>query len=397
MAISMTKLLIVTDRFPGEQMSGGALKTKKLIDYLGRWFDLRVLCLSIDQIGGQSSLPSVTTLPLKSSQFRPSLLNLLMSYAVGCPLSVFRNRTHVASRTYEHLFDWCDMVLIDHFFMFDYIPKNFDKHIVLHQHNAEYVLWSRQAENEKNFLRQQLLNLEKRRVLDYERKISLESDLVLAAPNDILALQRIGVPPHKFQKTLHLGDDSLLATAPPDFASIGPQLCFLGGLNWSANFDSLMWFLEECWDQILEKNESVILNIVGACDAEVRSKLSKYRNLIVHGYVDDLDSIMSQVKVFISPLRYGSGMKVKNITALYKGLPIVTTSVGAEGIEIEDSVHAEIADSPEAFVQRIFGLLQDNEKCFALSVRARELAKRRYSWDSHMQKIRQALDSVVRA
>lgn len=391
----MKKILLVTDRLPGDRMSGGALKTKKMIEHLGEWYQLKILCLSVSDTTQEKAQPDVTVLPLSSNQFAASPSNLLKSYFLKVPLSVARNRSYVSVDEYDHLFKWCDLVIIDHFFMYSYVPESFGKKVVLHQHNAEYVLWCRKYENEKNIIKRNIMKLECRRVQSYEQKICTSANLVLAAPNDILALSKLGIPLEKFKETLHLGDDSLLATDVSNISELDPQLCFLGGLSWHANLDGLNWFLENCWETLCGIDNNIVLNVIGECDESIRIKLGKYHNVILHGYVDNLNDVLSNVRVFVSPLLYGSGMKVKNITALYKGLPIVTTSVGAEGIELQDSVNSFIADSPSLFVQRVAELLADDYKSQLMAQSARNLALNKYSWGVHLNQIRSNLDELL--
>ncbi|MDT8823875.1 glycosyltransferase family 4 protein [Vibrio vulnificus] len=385
------KILFLTPRYPHVIDGGGLLKTKKLIDFFNINTNLTVVSLntSITSIVKDAN---VVEFPLCELTYKPSFYNLLRSYFYRIPLSIVRNQSFEMVAELDKYLSWCDIVFVDHFIMFQYIPKDFSKRIYLHEHNAEFKIWERSSSNEKNLAKKILLLLESVRVKYYERSICRKSHLVFASPNDREALVDIGVPEPLLRNTYHLGDDSMIEQPDIIFSDSNKNLVFLGNLDWGPNLDGISWFLEDMWSTILDKHPDLVLNIVGKASDESAKYLKCFKNVKVHGFVNDLNTVLSQARVFIAPLRYGSGMKVKNITALYRGIPLVTTSVGAEGIKLENGVNSFIADDKCSFINRIFELIESDDLCISLSNNARALAKKNYLWSANLDLMLQEMN-----
>ncbi|MBI3774547.1 MAG: hypothetical protein HY273_03180 [Gammaproteobacteria bacterium] len=156
-----------------------------------------------------------------------------------------------------------DVIFIDHFLMFQYVPDAFRGRVVLHQHNAEYVMWRRFAEFDAHRLRRMVVRMESARVRNYEARIGARAHAILAAPNDIEALVELGLPREKFVETLHLGDEHLLDAPDIDFAQTELALLCVGTLDWEANRDGLLWFLHDVWPQLKQRFPALRFTVIG--------------------------------------------------------------------------------------------------------------------------------------
>ncbi|GDX07045.1 glycosyltransferase [Buttiauxella sp. A111] len=384
------KLLLLTSRYPYSVDSGGLVKTRKIIEHLSGEFDLKIFTLNSEK-NTINFFDNVTEIPLSKSKYNKNALNLFFSYLFNKPLSVYRNANDSSGHILNELLVWCDAILVDHFFMFQYVPGEFNKPIFLHQHNAEFKLWERTASKEKNPLKKALLHFESVRVKQYEKKICNIADVIFASPNDITELEGLGVSKQKFEITYHLGDDSMLRYEISKFDVLDNTIAFIGNLNWNPNRDGVFWFLNDIWPQILKKNKDAKFYIIGSIPEKEKHLISKYQSVIFCGFVEDLNTILEKVKVFVSPLRFGSGMKVKNITALYRGLPIVTTRIGAEGIYLENNYNSIICDDPDQFASSVNELLNNSLKCEMLAKNAKDTALDKYSWDKNLKKMSKAI------
>ncbi len=373
------------------------MKTHKLIEKLTtepcvnlRVFSLRVdssEAASFDKYSDDDIGRDVYEEILSCSKYRPNFYNLLKSYISRVPLSVYRNSVYPTERLDSWL-NWCDIVIVDHFFMFQYIPPRFNKKVILHEHNAEYILWTRRAETEKNFLKKVLLYMEAKRVRCYESEICSRASAVLASPNDIQELSKLEIDKEKFFLTYHLGDDSMLHDTKnsADILVDDNKVTFLGDFGWDPNYDGILWFLEYVWGKVLVEKPDAVLHLVGNCNESQRSVFRRYTNVFIHGFVENVGDVLLGSRCFISPLRYGSGMKVKNITALYCGLPIVTTSVGAEGIDLEHGINAFICDDSDEFASQVLKVMSCKIIYETVKSRAVLLAESKYSWNSNLDK-----------
>lgn len=131
----------------------------------------------------------------------------------------------------------------------------------------------------------------------------------------------------------------------------GPvTLLWLGGFDWPPNLEGMVWFLREVWPRLAASEEpSYRLEIAGANPPARISEHHDGERVVVHGYVDDITDMKDRADVFIAPLLSGGGVRVKVVEALAAGIPVVTTSKGAEGLAVEVGRDLLVADTPEAF------------------------------------------------
>lgn len=375
-------ILLLTPKFPKEVDGGGLLKTKKLIEFMSSKHNIKVLSLDLD-------VKSVTTegfnikIPLSKKKYNPSFFNLLKSYLSKTPLSIYRNSAYIDPCLLSELYSWCDFVVIDHYLMCQYVNFDLDKKIILHEHNAEYIIWKRFSRIEKNPLKKFFLFLEYIRVKKYERTVCNKSSVIYSAPNDAINLKSIGVS-KPIKKTYHLGDDSLLDKVVVNFEQAENNVAFLGNLQWGPNKDGVEWFIRKVLPKVRKEVSDIKVHIIGKVDTSFVKQFNGV-NVFFHGFVNDLSSMLSNVSVMISPLQYGSGMKVKNITSLYCGIPIVTTSIGSEGIDVVHGHSAFIADSPDEFSEYLIMLLKNKNTCKEIGSNGKRIAIEKYSWDANMK------------
>ncbi len=134
------------------------------------------------------------------------------------------------------------------------------------------------------------------------------------------------------------------------------RLTFVGPDVHTPNYNAIIWFLENCWTQLREADEEYTLEIVGLwSEYNIKKITSNYYGVSFRGYVDDLSDAIKG-SIMIVPIQIGSGIRMKILEASIRGIPFVSTSVGAEGIPVENGVHCFIADEPEVFVQSILKL-----------------------------------------
>lgn len=179
----------------------------------------------------------------------------------------------------------------------------------------------------------------------------------------------------------------------------GPEeragILFIGSFVHAPNTDGVLWFLREIYPLIKQKHPSVPFHIVGIDPPpEILGFAHKDPEIVVHGWVPDLSRLFRSSRVFVAPLRYGAGIKGKVGLAMSRGLPVVTTSVGAEGMELRSGMNCEIADAPEEFAKQTIRLLSDQDHWLRLSGQGQHHALRNSSTDDLPEKMRQIFESV---
>lgn len=171
------------------------------------------------------------------------------------------------------------------------------------------------------------------------------------------------------------------------------DLAFIGS-NSSPNIDGIKWFLETIWKEIKKKVTGVTLLIQGSVskNKDFRKFFESYSgdtNIHIQGYVENLDSVYAKTKICICPLRFGTGMKIKNIEAMAHGIPVVSTSVGLEGIRTGTNFRGY--DSVDAFVEIIERLLGEQSLYEEYREECRHLFEENHSNTYLMRKMEEVI------
>ena len=158
------------------------------------------------------------------------------------------------------------------------------------------------------------------------------------------------------------------------------RILFIGSMGYSANIDGVNWFLERIWSRVLRLVPEAHLQVVGRWNSDyVFTDIHKQPNVEICGFVEDATNHWKQADAFISPLRLGTGTRIKIIEAMSRGVPVVSTSVGIEGINVLPNVHALIADTPDHFAHSLLRLKSNPMLRSAMSSASYDLARSLYS------------------
>jgi glycosyltransferase involved in cell wall biosynthesis len=154
---------------------------------------------------------------------------------------------------------------------------------------------------------------------------------------------------------------------------------FLGGFWHTPNADAAIWFVKDIWPLILSKAPDCRFFIAGSNPGPDILALAKAPNVEVLGYVADLDPLYDSVRICVAPLRFGAGVKGKVGQSMAHGVPVVTTSIGAEGMQLQDGEQLLIADEPESFARHVLALLHDDALWTRTQTQARDFVQTRFS------------------
>jgi GT2 family glycosyltransferase/glycosyltransferase involved in cell wall biosynthesis len=164
------------------------------------------------------------------------------------------------------------------------------------------------------------------------------------------------------------------------------DLLFVGNFSHRPNIDAVLFFHKKIFPLIRKRLQGVRIFIVGNNPPEQIQRLNS-DNFIITGYVEDLSPFLRDARISINPLTYGAGMKGKIGEALSWGIPIVTTSIGAEGMNLKDDEDALIADDPKEFARKVVDLYHDKVKWKKLSNNGKRLVEQRWSPDAIQKRI----------
>jgi glycosyltransferase involved in cell wall biosynthesis len=152
------------------------------------------------------------------------------------------------------------------------------------------------------------------------------------------------------------------------------DIIFIGGFNHKPNEDAVVWFIENIFPLIKKNITEARFIILGSNPTETITKL-KSEDIIVTGFIKNIDPYFQNAKVFVAPIRYGAGLKGKIIHAMSFGLPIVTTSIGAEGMNLAKNEIVKVADNPKDFAKKVIELYLSNELWKVYSDKALDFVK----------------------
>jgi glycosyltransferase involved in cell wall biosynthesis len=261
--------------------------------------------------------------------------------------------------------------------------------LILDQHNAVHLIPKRLADGTSNPVKQIFLAREAHSLAVYEPEVCHRFDhVVWVTEEDRQAVATLPEPNTNGQ---------LSSTVIPicvDPTQVKPvvrdsnkqRITFLGGLHWPPNAEGILWFAKHVFPQVRAEVPEAVLTVVGksppaGLDGE---------GIEVTGYVTDLGPYLAETAVFIVPLHAGGGMRVKILDAWSWGLPIVSTTIGAEGIETQHEQNILITDTAPAFAQAVIRVISEPALAQRLSQGGRQAITNKYDW----QKIYPAWDEV---
>ncbi len=312
---------------------------------------------------GGALLNIFSDLPYTISKYRsPDFLRLLVKFTQDHPV---------------------DVVHIDHLHMAAYgvaLKRRSGPPIVLREHNVESVIMERYADHASNPAMRAYARLQQRRLRAYEsRMVGLYDACCPITPDDASKIR--GMNP---AARLHIVPGGVEASyfAAPDESAIAPDsIVFFGGMDWVPNRDAVLWFLEEIFPVVLKSRPEATLTIVGK---NVPDEVARHAGprVLMRGYVEDLRAEIQRHAVSIAPFRIGGGMRLKIIESFAMSVPVVSTTIGCEGIGASHGETILIGDTPGEFAAQLVRLLGDGGMRRTVREAAFALASARYRWDN---------------
>lgn len=265
---------------------------------------------------------------------------------------------------------------------------------VLNHHNVESLLFRRRAPFEKNVLAGGYLALQSRKLARVERRWYGAFDRNLfVSEADEKAARGEGVP--FAGEVVPNGVDTEYYR--PGAEGEEERVVWVGGLGWFPNRDAVAHLLREIWPRVRSARPRAKLDLVGSAPPALRPAGWEGEGIEVHGFVDDLRPLVARAKVFVVPIRVGGGTRLKILDAMAMGKAIVSTSIGAEGIDGRAGEDWVVADTPDGFAAAVVRLLDDDGARRRLGAAARALAESRYEWKVVGADFRRLYRDLVRA
>jgi glycosyltransferase involved in cell wall biosynthesis len=267
--------------------------------------------------------------------------------------------------------------------------------VVLDQHNAVFQVPDRLARHEVNPLKRALLAWEARKMARFEARICRRFDhVVWVTAEDRAALA--AVAGRGFEAT---GGRSTVIPicVDPSLSSVAMhranarRVTFLGGLHWPPNAEGALWFAREIWPRVRAQAPEAVLTIIGKDPPRSLTRLgAATAGVEVTGFVADPTALLSETAAFVVPLQAGGGMRVKILDAWSQRLPVISTRIGAEGLEARDGENLLLADDAASFARAVVRVLHEPTLATRLADGGLRTVEAHYDW----RRVYQAWDEV---
>jgi glycosyltransferase involved in cell wall biosynthesis len=265
---------------------------------------------------------------------------------------------------------------------------------ILVNHNVESLRLYRWMKIEKNLFKKVFLFYQYTKLCRFEKQMCLIFNrcIVVSEP-DCKTLEEMSGA--KNFVTLPNGVDTDYFRPKNNQRIIDKSLIWVGGMRYAYNSDAVNYFLDEIFPLIRSRIPDIKVFFIGGSPTSKLIKNSKSNPQIkVLGYVDDIRRYMDQTSVFIAPIRSGSGTKIKVLNALALEKPVVTTSIGAEGIKVNPDEDIMIGDTSQEFAFKTIYLLENPLKAKYIGKSGRKVIEKYYSWEKIGQMMYNIYDDV---
>lgn len=370
---------------------GGKIRTYEMLKQLKR--DHQVTYLTLDD--GASSADArekaseychkLVTVP---HQTRPKFsvgfyVELIQNLFSQLPYAVKKYQSAAMQEELLRLIeeDQPDVVVCDFLTPSVNVPEKLGCATVLFQHNVEAMIWRRHYETQANWLKRLYLYGQWRKMRAFERKECHRYDHVIAVSREDREMMR-----NDYQieavTDVPTGVDTNFFRPQSGRKPEPASLVFTGSMDWIPNVDAINWFCNEILPLIRAQVPNVKLTVVGRSPGRELLELSKRdSSVIVTGRVDDVRPYMENAAAYIVPIRIGGGTRLKIYEAMAMEKPMVSTTVGAEGLPLNDGEELLLADAPETFADAVVRVLTDPELANRLGQLSASRVRERFGWE----------------
>ena len=285
-----------------------------------------------------------------------------------------------------------DLVICADIYMLANIPSDLKIPVLLNKDDLTFVIVDQFSRSEQNPLKKAYARLEYHRIFRSELEgCSSVTRVLVCSEHDKEVLARLGIRTPISVVPNVVNVDSY----QPQTTGGSGTLLFVGAMDWLPNRDGVEYFLTEILPLVRKELDGFRFVVAGRNPPEdFRLRFADVPELEFTGTVPDMRTVILTAAICVVPLRIGSGTRLKILEAAAMGKAIVSTSLGAEGLEFQDGRDIVIADQPEACARAITRLFKDSDRRDAMGAAARRLVERRYSMPVLRESLRSALGEV---
>jgi glycosyltransferase involved in cell wall biosynthesis len=395
-------LLIASPTFPYPLVAGGKIRIYNIIKELSKYFDITLVSLieaNENTEGNMASLEKyckIKTVQIRQDRIAQALrlTRYLFHWLGGTPAEILVKRSYRLRKTVSRILKHStfDYVQIEYIQGDQYLCDNLNiaAPTFLIAHDISYISQERKVHVASGAAKW-FWSREARLMKKYEIKTWKKYDCIFTMSNkDKMDLNEH--LPKQQVKTIPNGVDT--GSIRPISESDVPTIVFVGWMRHFPNRDAISWFLKEIWPLVKLNHDHVRFRVVGkGLASNLVDIIQSDKRVEYLDYVTDICECVGESWISVVPIRIGSGSRLKILESMALGTPVVTTTVGCEGIDAVDNVHALFSDTPDTICEKIIYLLENQELRLSLSRQARLLVEKSYSWQSSGERAKSAIES----
>ena len=395
------KILMLTPYIPYPPNSGACIRQWEQIKFLGNRHELTVVCFAFSE--GEFAYGRMLEKYCKQAllvrhPFTAPLPQLSCSYTLPWPVMTFsikEMRETLAKLSEQHF----DIAIIDFIFMAQY-QDVFSCGVVLQEHNIESNLF-KQYVNLPDVSQKTIMGVKKDRTFwqatrmlmtAYENRIWQKFPLRFT----VSAIDRDELDSRcPCGRTVVIENGVNTKEKPLLQLSHSKKILFMGTMNYYPNIDAVFYLIDAIMPIIWGKDHSVQICIAGMNPPKEICDLSSDPRIEIIRTPVDMREVAKQCCLTVVPLRLGGGTRIKILDSLAMGLPVITTSLGSEGLVAADGEHIVISDEPHAFAESVLQVISDSLLADHLRANGRRLVEDRYDWEQILRQMENELFNFV--
>lgn len=364
---------------------------------------ISVVCFSGPEDGACDLTPltslceSLQRVPLKSQRrsSRSGAFGRVRAMLSSQPFGVLKYRSSELQEAIAALLRQREFeaILCDDVYLFKNLPPHEVSRTLLNKHDFTYVVVHRLLTQIRNPLKWAYGRLECAKLRKWEAEVSSSvAGVLVCSDADAEVLRRLAplAKTHVVPNVIEVGE------YVPQSEHPGGPVLFFGAMDYHANQDAVEYFVSKIWPGIAKQFPQTRFVVAGRNPPDLlRCRLAHTPNVIFTGSVPDMRAEIAKCLVSVVPLRIGSGTRLKILEAAAMGKPVVSTRIGAEGLDFIQGTEILLADRPEEFVQAVSALLKDRELRKSMGVAARSRVERQYTVESVRIALHGALSALA--
>jgi len=380
------KVLVIDEEMPYPPDAGKRIRTWNLLRRLAQRHSVTLLCYGRENDRAKAALESaniklclVDPLPSKKGMaLYPKLAANLLSYY---PYSVVKHYSLAFHNAYATLLghsDW-DLIHCEWTPYARFVSPKSSVPVLIATHNIEAQIWERRAKHASNPLAKSFFASQARKMRRFEiDALRLANAVTAVSEPDADIMRKWGIA-SVYVVPNGVDIDSYESVGE---AEKNVDLLSISSLDWFPNADALEYFATQIMPLVRKEHPGAVLRIVGRRPPDsLRNKLTKLVGIDFVGEVPDVRPYLRQASVVVVPLRIGGGSRLKILEALAAGKPVVSTSVGAEGLDLVPSQEICIADGPTEFARTVSALLASSNDRGRIALAGRARVEKEYGWE----------------